>query len=71
MNFLRRWLIRLHLAALTPDDLSALLDRAEDKSKNWRTRFLALFEYALLTQSDDRLKVAFEAFRSEIIRKER
>ncbi len=67
MTFLRRWLVRLHLAALTPDDLAALLDRSEDKSKDWHTRFLALLEYALLTQSNDRLQVLFEAFRSEIL----
>ncbi len=67
MTLLRRWLLRLHLAALTPDDLAALLDRSGDKSKSWRTRFLALVEYALLTQSDDRLRVLIQVFRSDIL----
>jgi len=55
MNPIRRLLIKLHLAPVTPADLTALLDRADDTSLPIRARLAALVEYTVFTQPDERI----------------
>ena len=59
-------LARLGLRPLTPTDLDALLDRAQDETRPWRQRFRALRQYALLTQPPDRLEAILSAIQTTI-----
>ncbi len=52
MNPLRRLAIKLGLQPITPDDLLALLAQTQDDNLPPRTRFRALSDYVVLTQSD-------------------
>ena len=64
---LRRLMIRWRLVALTPDDLSALLDRSKDESLGWRQRFRALVDYVAFTKTDEQIEALLDSFRAKAL----
>ncbi|MBN1583827.1 MAG: hypothetical protein JXA89_24180 [Anaerolineae bacterium] len=55
MNPIRKRLTKWGLLPITPDDLAALLDQAQDKALPQAKRFAALIEYALFAQTPERV----------------
>ena len=60
MNPIRKLLIKWGLLPLTPADLTALLDRAQDKTLPIRARWEAWLDHATLTTSPEQLEALLE-----------
>jgi len=60
MNPIRKLLIKWGWLPLTPADLTALLDRAQDKALPIRARWEAWLDHAALTTSPEQLETLLE-----------
>lgn len=71
MNPIHRLLIKLRLLPITSDDLTALLDRADNQQLSARSRLPALVEYAVMTMTEKQLVVVIAEVKEAILKQQR